>query len=379
MEDGHAREGILRRVLRHLPPLSAAALSALLLVTASVRTQSAPPPVLPVWVADVTQAIEAEMQRAGIPGLSAAIGVAGEITFSRGFGKADLENDVDATAQTVYRLASISKPITAVLAMQLAQQGKLDLDADVHTLVAAWPAKPWPVTTRQLLSHLGGVRHYQGEAESVRHYRTQTEALAVFANDPLLHEPGTKYSYSTYGYNLVAAVIEHATGQPFAQVVHERIAVPCGAETLRDDDVRALIRGRAQGYVRVAGELQNSELMDGSYKFGGGGLCASAEDLVRFAQALQAGKLVSADTLLQMWTQQHTRAGEPIDYALGFRVGSRAGRRFVFHGGAQSRVSTVLYLLPDDGLVIVLFCNLEGVKLQSLAERLGDRVLAVGK
>jgi len=344
--------------------------AALFLFTLTASGQS------PAWTSAATAAIEAELQRTGIPGLSAAIGVGGEIRFSQGFGKADLENDVAATPQTVYRLASISKPVTAVLAMQLAEQGKLDLDADVHTLVAQWPAKRWPVTTRQLLAHLGGVRHYAGEVESVRHYRTQTEALGHFANDPLRHEPGTRYLYSTYGYNLVAAVVEQATGQPFAEVVRERIAGPCGAPTLRDDDLRALIPGRAQGYVKVDRALQNSEPMDGSYKLGGGGLCSSAEDLVRFAQALLAGKLVSADTLARMWTPQQTSDGEPIDYALGFRVGTWQGRRIVGHSGAQSRVSTVLHILPDDGVVVVLLCNLERVKLQALAERLAGLVLA---
>lgn len=354
-------------------------LSALLLLTVPLAAQSAPAPSEPAWAPAATAAIDAEMQRVGIPGLSAAVGVGGQVGFARGFGKADLENDVAATPATVYRLASISKPITAVLAMQLAEQGKLDLDADVHTLVAAWPAKQWPVTTRQLLAHLGGVRHYQGEHERVRHYRTQTEALGTFADDPLRHEPGTRYLYSTYGFNLVAAVVEQATGQPFADVVRERIAGPCAAPTLRDDDVRALIRGRAQGYVEVDGVLQNSELMDGSYKLGGGGLCASAEDLVRFAQALLAGELVSASTLAQMWTRQRTRDGSPIDYALGFRTGRRNGHRFAGHSGAQSRVSTVLLILPDDGIVVVLLCNLEGVKLQPLAERLAELVLAETK
>jgi len=264
----------------------------------------------PAWTAPVVAALEALQQRDQVPGLSCVVGVGDAMPFRRGFGLADVENDVPATASTVYRLASISKTITAVLAMQLAEAGQLDLDADVHTLVPQWPAKPWPVTTRQLLGHLGGVRHYAGEGESTQHYATQGEALARFAADPLLHQPGTAYSYSTYGFNLVAAVVEARTGKAFADVVKERIAGPCGAPTLQDDDVRRLIRGRAQGYVRQDGVLRNSELMDGSYKLGGGGLCASAEDLVRFAQALVDGKLVKPETRASMWTRQHTSDGK---------------------------------------------------------------------
>lgn len=330
----------------------------------------------PTWVAKVVGAIEAQMQRDQVPGLSCVVGVDDALPFRRGFGLADVENDVPATAQTVYRLASISKPITAVLALQLAEAGKLDLDADVGTLLPQWPKKPWPVTTRQLLGHLGGVRHYRGEAESTQHYATQTDALARFAADPLLHEPGTAWHYSTYGFNLVAAVVEARTGKPFAEVVAERIAVPAGAPTLQDDDVRRIIRGRAQGYVREDGVLRNSALMDSSYKLGGGGLCASAEDLVRFAQALVDGRLVKPESRSAMWTRQRTTDGKEVEYGLGFRVALDGGRLVVSHGGAQSRVSTMLYVLPEQRIVVAVLCNLERVRLQPLCTQIAGFVLA---
>lgn len=348
------------------------------------RTPARPFPVLllcvaaaaqePAWTTAAVQAIETCVQREHIPGLSCAIAVGAEMPFRRGFGLADVENDTPATPQTVYRLGSISKPVTAVLAMQLAEAGQLDLDADVHTLVPAWPEKPWPVTTRQLLAHLGGVRHYRGESESTVHYGTQTAALERFAADPLLHEPGTKYSYSTYGYNLIAAVVEAKTKKSFAMVVKDNIAGPCAAPTLQDDDVRRIVRGRAQGYVRTDGVLQNSELMDSSYKLGGGGLCASAEDLARFAQALIAGRLVKPATLQAMWTRQRTKDGEEITYGLGFRVDRENGRLVVSHSGAQSRVTTMLYALPEQKVAVVVLCNLERAPVQALAKQLAALV-----
>lgn len=317
--------------------------------------------------------VRAQQERDGIPGLSCAVAVGEQLRFADGFGFADVENDVPATAATVYRLASVSKPITAVLAMQLAERGELDLDADVHALVPTWPEHRWPVTTRHLLAHLGGVRHYAGEGESTVHYGTQTEGLVRFAADPLRHEPGSRFLYSTYGFNLVAAVVEARTGKPFAEVVAERIAGPCGASTLQDDDVTRVIRGRAQGYVRTGGELRNSALMDASYKLGGGGLCASAPDLARFAQALLAGRLVRPATLASMWTEQRTTGGDPTGYGFGFRVGAHAGHREVSHGGAQARVSTLLYLRPDDGIAVAVLCNLERVALLPLARAIADQ------
>jgi len=344
--------------------------SVVVVTVISVPAQSAP-----AWSAAVVAAIEARVRSDEIPGISCAIGVGAEIPFRRGFGLADVENEVAAKEATVYRLGSISKPITAVAVMQLVEAGQLDLDRNVHEIVAEWPEKQWPVTTRLLLSHLAGVRHYRrGEEESVVHFATQVEGLVRFAQDPLLHEPGTKYSYSTYGYNLIAAVVEKVAKKPFAEVVRERIAVPSHAPTLQDDDIRRIIRGRAQGYVRVEGKLQNSELMDSSYKLGGGGLCCSAEDLVRFAQALLAGTLVKKETLEQMFTPGKLRDGTAIDYALGFGVGKDGTRRVVSHSGAQSRVSTMLYILPEQQVTVVLLCNLERTRLQPLAQNIARLV-----
>ncbi|HEB53716.1 MAG TPA: class A beta-lactamase-related serine hydrolase [bacterium] len=318
----------------------------------------------------IAERLRARIAQDGIPGLSCAAVVGEEMVFAAGFGLADLENDVPATERTVYRLASISKPVTAVLAMQLVEQGVLDLDADVHTLVAAWPEKRWPVTTRQLLGHLGGVRHYQGEGESTRHYANQIAGLARFAKDPLLHAPGSRFRYSSYGFNLVAAVLEARTGRPFPALVRERIAVPAHAPTLQDDDQRRLIKWRAQGYRRVDGELVNSRLMDSSYKLGGGGLCASAPDLARFARALMAFELVGKDSLTAMWTGQHTRDGRPTNYGLGFAVRTVDGEQVVSHSGAQARVSTMLVMLPAHRIAVVVMCNLEGVKLAAMTRRI---------
>ncbi|MCC7399724.1 MAG: beta-lactamase family protein, partial [Planctomycetes bacterium] len=258
-------------------------------------------PVAPVWAARAEAAILEKQKAAAIPGISCAIArVDAGVVFARGYGEADVENAVPATAATVYRLASISKPITAICALRLAEALRLDLDADVHTFVPEWPAKQWPVSTRQLLGHLGGVRHYRGEAESTVHHATQRAGLVRFAADPLVHEPGTAHLYSTYGFNLAAAAIEVAAAKSFPEVVRELVAGPSGAATLQDDDPGRVIPHRAQGYVRVDQELRNSALMDASYKLGGGGLCCSAEDLARVGVALLAGKLLRPESLTAM-------------------------------------------------------------------------------
>ena len=323
---------------------------------------------------DLTALCEVKIARDRIPGLSCAAFVGDRIVYARGFGLSDVENDVLATTETVCRLASISKPLTAVLVMQLVEEGALDLDQDLHGLVPEWPKKRWPVTTRQLLGHLGGVRHYQGEGESTRRYANQRAGLLRFAQDPLRHQPGTRYLYSTYGFNLAAAAVETLREQPFAEVLAARIAKPAAAGSLQDDDAWRIIRHRSQGYVRRMGKLQNSQLMDSSYKLGGGGLCSSAPDLARVAQALLAGKLIQREARERLWKEQRTKAGEGTGYGLGFSLSTLDGERQVGHSGAQSRVSTNLQMLPDRGVGVVVLCNLQGVKLGGLMRRLLRRL-----
>ena len=349
-----------------------AGIAALFLAAALAQAQPAPAAspaasaaaLAPARVQAVEAAISAAMAAQNIPGMSVAVVTGGELRWSSGFGQADVENEVAATPATVYRLASVSKPITAVAAMQLVEQGKLDLDAPVQKYVPTFPTKPWPVTTRELLGHLSGIRHYaEGEFENTRHYRTLAAALDLFQNDPLMHEPGTRYLYSTYAFTLAGAVVEAAAGATFGDYVRRSVFEPAGMTSARVDDVFEIIPPRARGYQKSStGTLQNSGLADTSYKVPGGGLCASAPDLARFAIALFNGTLVRPETRRQMFTSLKTRDGKPTGYGLGWALSKDPrGRREVFHRGDQQRVTSLLYTQPERGLAVVLFANLEGI------------------
>jgi CubicO group peptidase (beta-lactamase class C family) len=324
-----------------------------------------------------TPAIEAaitDAQRAqAVPGLSAAV-MAHGVLWTKGFGESDIENHVAAKPETLYRLASLSKPITAVAVMQLAERGQLSLDQDVRSYVPSFPKKQWPVTVRQLLAHLGGIRHYQGdEWGSTRRYVSVLEGLDVFKDDPLVHEPGTEYLYSTHGYSLLAAVVEAVSHQRFTDYLRENVFAPASMEKTRDDDGRAILEGRAQGYVRLPdGRVRNSEPADTSYKLGGGGLLGTAADLARFGAAFLDGRLVRPETRAAMLTKQKTRAGRALGYGLGWTLGDGEQPGEVWHTGAQQRVSTVLYLRPGPGTVVALLANLEDARALDLARRIAD-------
>jgi len=328
----------------------------------------------------IRAAIPDGMSRLGIPGLSLAVAEAGQLRLEAAFGFADVENAVRARPETVYRLASVSKPMTAVVVMKLAEEGRLDLDAPAWRYCPDFPEKPWPVTSRQLLCHQGGVRHYRpGEQPKTRRFASLTEGLALFRDDPLAFEPGTKVLYSTYGYTVLGCAAAVAAGRPFPSLLQEMVFGPAGMTATRIDDVRELIPDRAQGYVRDGyGRLLNSELADMTWKVPGGGLCATATDVAHFGAALLSGRLVSAGTRERMLTRQKTRDGRATGFGLGFTLGDRDGQREAWHTGGQERVSTVLYLRPDAGLAVAILANLEKVQTEilDLARRVSDLVTA---
>lgn len=313
-------------------------------------------------IGKIEKAISEEQKKQGIPGLSVAVVVDGKKVWEGGFGLSDLENQVPAKATTTYRLASISKSLTAVAAMRLFEQGKLDLDAPVRTYVPEWPEKHVPVSLRQLLGHLGGLRHYKGaEIDSTTYYGSLAKALDIFKDDPLLSTPGTQYSYTTYGFTLIGCALEKAAGKTFAALMKDLVFEPAGMATIRVDRVADIIPNRAQGYRKgPLGTLMNSGLADTSYKIPGGGFCSTAGDLADFAAALMNGALLKPESRELMWTSQKTSDGKETGYGMGFGVGKRNGFRVISHSGGQQRVATLLWIVPEKKLAVAVMTNMEG-------------------
>jgi serine beta-lactamase-like protein LACTB, mitochondrial len=322
---------------------------------------------MPLWAEISAAKIEALESAAArhmsthlIPGMSVAVYSGEGAVWSAAWGFGDVENHVPATPRTVFRLASIAKPFTSVAAMLLVEQGRLNLDAPVQNYIR-FPRKQWPVTTRLLLANQAGIRHYKGrEIASTVHYHSVTEAIEVFADDPLVHEPGTKYLYSTYGFNLAGAVVEKVAGAPFEDWIRERILVPAGMTSMQADDVYRVIPHRARGYRRSkTGMLENCTIVDTSNKLPGGGWVASAGDLILFARALMEGNLLQPASLELMWKPGFVRDGKPTHYGLGWNVQNENGVRVVQHSGGQPGTSTHLLLIPSRRIAIAVLANME--------------------
>lgn len=319
------------------------------------------------------------MSREHIPAISVAVSSGDGPIWTGAWGFTDLENFVPATADSVFRIGSISKPVTAIATLQLVEDGRLDLQADIRQYLPAFPVKQWPVTMRQLLCHQAGIRNYVGdEFNSTRHYAGVGDALQIFVRDPLVSEPGTKYAYTTYGFNLAGAVVEAVAGVPFANLVRQRILEPAGTVAMQTDDLFRVIPYRARGYRKIAGgAVENCDLADTSNKVPGGGWVATASDIVRIARALLAGKLLKSQAVEIMWTPQKLKNGESTGYGLGWGIYRKDGLLVAEHSGSQQGIRSHLLIVPERRLAIAVLTNLQDSGATEIARLMLDDLLNI--
>ena len=321
-------------------------------------------------------ALRAHADTSGVAGLAAAIHVDGRLAWSGGFGWSDLEQRVPMSDSTVSRIGSISKSVAAVAAMIQVDRGRLDLDAPISTYLPDYPRGD-RMTTRQVMSHTAGIRHYRGdEFASGMRYDDVFRPLRVFSGDSLLFTPGSDYAYSTYGYTVVSAITERADGRAWTRLMREEVFEPLGLRTMQPEWRDSIIANRAAFYDRVrGGGWLNATPVDNSNKWAGGGLVADVRDLAAFGQAIADNRLLSAAARTEMWTKQ-TPEGEE-SYGLGWRVGEIDGHRAFSHSGGSMGATAMLIVLPDDGVVVAILGNTGGVGHAGIAGRVAR--LALGR
>ncbi|HEY4088836.1 MAG TPA: serine hydrolase domain-containing protein [Bryobacteraceae bacterium] len=300
-----------------------------------------------------------------IPGFSIAVARGGQIVWSEGFGFANVQQGVVVTPLTRFRLGSASKIVTAAGLARLAEEGKIDLDAPVQRYVPDFPQKQWPITTRELAGHLAGIRHYSEQDFAVTmqgapHFESVSASLAIFKNDPLLFEPGTKYSYSSYGWNLISAVMEGASGADFLTYMQQAVFDPLGLRSIHSDHALEIVPYRTSFYQRdPKGELRPADHVDNSYKWAGGGFLSNAEDLAMFGSAMLEPGFLRRETLEMMFTSQRLRSGAETGVGIAWRIGKDAkGNRVSHHGGTIDGGRAMIMMYPDSKVVVIMLSNI---------------------
>ncbi|MCF0055445.1 serine hydrolase [Dyadobacter sp. CY356] len=334
------------------------------------------------------------VDESGAPGVSASVAVNGKMIFSGGVGYADLDNKVLQTGKTVHNIGSVSKAVAVIAIMQLEEKGLLSLDDEIQKFLPYFPKKQKPITVKHILTHTSGIRHYAAKDNDnfglshMRHYDDFQEATAIFRDDSLLFTPGAYFSYSSYASNLMHGIVEKITGISFEEYMKRNIWQPAGMLATWFDIPSRVIPNRGKGYVRdKSGVIVNPDYEDTSYKYAGGGIIASSEDMVKLAIGLNDGILLRPATLAKMYTpyfEKNEKSLHPSKSAgiiptwqglIWFVGKDQAGRNWYGHSGTVKGTRCFLLNYPAEGLVVAIQANIGSVKIDEYAQLLAQMYL----
>lgn len=353
---------------------------------------------LPRWTDAAEQGrgiVRAALTEQNLPGVSVAVGVGGDIVWAEGFGWANLENQVKVEPDTKFRIGTASTVLTSAAVGLLLEQGRLKLDDRIQTHVPQFPEKRWPLTLRQLMAHLAGVRTDSGDESPLFGYHCDRplEALKIFADQSLWFEPGTQYRYSSYGWILVSAAVEAASGEPFLRFMRRQVFEPLAMENTTADTSTATPdreadpatepgRDRATAYFprfaadpRYGPDLNRD--VDYSCYAGASVFLSTPSDLVRFAMAINSGKLLRPETVQLLQTSQRLASGQDTGYGLGWdlETANLSGEQTVVigHNGESmgGRVASLMSF-PKQGIVVAVTSNISYAETFALGTKIAQ-------
>ncbi|MCD9026721.1 serine hydrolase [Luteimonas sp. BDR2-5] len=295
------------------------------------------------------------------PGCAVGIRQGGNAPDLRAYGMADLERAVPVTVDTVFESGSVAKQFTAAAVLMLVEDGRLSLGDDIRGYLPEMPDYGVPITIDHLLTHTSGLRDwsdlvgFNGWPRYSRVY-SNTDALLIASRQRALnHPPGARFSYTNTGYNLLAVIVERATGKSLADFTRERIFAPLGmAHSGWRDDYRRIVANRAVGYVRDGDRFVLGLPMENAY--GSGGMLTTLGDLLEWEEALDRGTLGRFVTS-KLSEPARLDDGRRSAYGRGLVLGTYRGEREVFHNGGTNGYQAWAGRYPGQDLAIVMLCN----------------------
>ena len=312
-------------------------------------------------------------EKESVPGMAISVSKNGELFWSEGFGYRNLSDSLEVNPSvTQFRIASISKSLTAAALAKLMDDGLLDLDESLYSYVPDFPKKKYDFTVRQVGGHIAGIRHYNGSEFILNKKMSIIEGLDIFKESPLKFEPGTDYSYSTYGWNLLSVVVENAAKTEFntymTQNIFNPLNMPNTTLDLSDQDMpnRTLFYNKTNaGEIRLGPEVSNE------FKVAGGGFVSTSEDLIKFGNEIISPKIISQTSIAELLKEQHLTNGKGTGYGVGFGIGrTKKGTIVYSHSGGGIGATTLLLMYPEDGIVIAIVTNMSGLPIRDFGEQL---------
>ncbi|MGO4920595.1 serine hydrolase domain-containing protein [Maribacter spongiicola] len=318
------------------------------------------------------------------PGIAITVLKDGKSIFQKGYGYADLEQkQFIHPKKTIFRIASVSKPVAATALAYMVQDGLIDIDESFYTYLPDYPKKEWDFTIRHLASHTAGIRVYKGKEYGLNEPLSIKEGLDIFKNDPLVYEPGTEYLYNSFDWVMISAAMQEASGIPFEEYVQEKVLNPLGMKNTcipkshsdlnqrqTGEDVNFISTSEKQDlvtkfYTKGITGFRKAIPVDNFYKLAGGGYLSSSEDIAKFGQAFLDKKVEISEEILNQFLTSQQVEGNSTYYGLGWQVSEDAkGRKFFGHVGNGVGGYANFFVYPEEQLVFSILINCTDPKIQ---------------
>lgn len=335
----------------------------------------------PAVVEKIDMLAKEHMDSFHYPGLAIAIAFKGHLLWTKGYGFSNIDALKPINPdEDLFRIGSISKTITACALARAVSQNKLMLDQPIGKYYNDFPPDKMNLTLRQLGGHQAGIRHYAGlEFFSNTHYNNCIDPLEIFIHDTLLFAPGTQYSYSTYGWSVIGAVMEEGLKLPFPEIINRDVVNPLHLKDLKTDQVDSVNYRRVHFYEYKDSVFEISPVVDISNKWAGGGFLCTADDLARFGFALVDKGYLKAPLLKTFTTPQSLADGTKTDYGIGFRSATDDfGRNWIGHSGGSVGGTSMLQIYPKEDLVVVTLINRSSANMDGLASKIANVLVTSG-
>jgi len=304
------------------------------------------------------------MQNSHIPGLSLAVVKNRKVILAKGYGIANLETNTPARPDTVYKIASLSKPILSAAVLLLEQEGKLKLDDKVAMYLTDSPTSWNEITIHHLLTHTSGIVR---DPSDYHPYQEQpdTDIIKAAYSLPLAFQPGEKWLYSNIGYYVLAEIITRVSGEPWPQFIADRLLVPAHMDTTSLTTVSDIVRNRAAGYKEKDHRLVNAENWIAVRP--SGAFLSTVLDLSKWDAFMDSGQVITPENVHRMWTAARLKDGATTEYGLGWGVSSLLGRKRIHHEGQFPGFRSDYEHFSDDQLTVIVLANCDDSSVESMA------------
>jgi D-alanyl-D-alanine carboxypeptidase len=301
--------------------------------------------------------VKAEMQRQRIPGISIAVMKGGEVIKAEGYGVANVELNVPAKPETVYKIGSLSKQLIAAGILLLIQDGKVSLDDNVCKYLQGTPDTWKEITVRHLLTHTSGIVREAPGFDPLK-MQSDAEVIQTAYPLPLRFAPGEKWEYCNVGYFALAEIIRCVSDMPWNDFLNERLFTPLEMTDTRVTTMTAIIQNRADGYIWKDNKLENASIYLSVRP--SGAFLSNVLDLAKWDAALYTDAILNEATRSQMWTPVELSSGATHPYGFGWELSTVAGHKLVQHGGALPGFRAHFSRFVDDNLSVVVLTNGNG-------------------